>query len=85
MANYTKKNKTSFWQNEHWQTHKSTCFDYVFPFAIKKRYLFKTSYRKIGTIFEIYDFKNRGCLTFLDAARQPYVTSVWFCFFMQGK
>ena len=42
MANYAKKLKTSFWQNERWQKHKSTWFDFVYPFAFKNRYWFKT-------------------------------------------
>ena len=37
----------------------------------KKRYWFKSLFRKIVTIFEICDFNNGGCLTFLVAARQP--------------
>ena len=31
----------------------------------------KRFFRKIGTIFELCDFKNGGRLTFLVAARQP--------------
>ena len=32
----------------------------------------KRFFRKIGFFFfKFYDFKNGGCLTFLDAARQP--------------
>ena len=31
----------------------------------------KRFFRKIGTCFELFDFKNGGCLTFLVAARQP--------------
>ena len=31
----------------------------------------KRFFPKIGTIFELCDFKNGGCLTFLVAARQP--------------
>ena len=31
----------------------------------------KRFFRKIVTIFELCDFKNGGCLTFLVAARQP--------------
>ena len=74
MANYAKKKKkkkTSFWQNERWQKHKSTWFDFVYPFNFKNRYWFKTFFRKLGTIFKLCDFKNGGCLTFLVAARQP--------------
>ena len=71
MANNAQKVKTSFWQNERWQKHKSTWFDFVYPFALENRYLFKTFFQKIGTIFELCDLKNGGCLTFLVAARQP--------------
>ena len=45
----------------------------------------KRFFRKMGTIFELCDFKNRGCLTFLVADCQPYITAVWFWFSMQGK
>ena len=38
MANYAKKLKASFWQNERWQKHKSTWFDFVYPFAFKNQY-----------------------------------------------
>ena len=31
----------------------------------------KCFFRKIGAMFELCDFKNGGCLTFLVAARQP--------------
>ena len=31
----------------------------------------KRFFRKIGTIFELCDIKNGGCLTFIVAARQP--------------
>ena len=31
----------------------------------------KRFFRKIGTIFELCDFKNGGCLTFLVIDRQP--------------
>ena len=57
MANYTKTLKTSFGQNERWQKHKSTWFDFVYPFALRNRYWFKTFFPKIGTIYELCDFK----------------------------
>ena len=62
MANYTKTLKTSFWQNERWQKHKRTWFNFVYPFALRNRYWFKTFFRKKGTIFEVCDFKNGGLL-----------------------
>ena len=31
----------------------------------------KRFFRKIGTLFNLCDFENGGCLTFLVAARQP--------------
>ena len=71
MDNYAKTLKTSFGQNERWQKHKSTWFDFVYPFALRNRYWFKTFFRKKGTNFELCDIKNWGCFTYLVAARQP--------------
>ena len=64
-ANYVqKKLTTSLRQNESWQKHNIAWFDFVNLFG------FKRFFRKIGTILELCDIKNGGCLRILVAARQ---------------
>ena len=53
------------------QKHKRKWFDFVYLFAFKNRYWFKTFFRNIGAIFELCDIKNGSCLKFLVAASQP--------------
>ena len=79
MANYAKKKLRRHFDKMNVDRHIK------FPVLILSSFLLSKTdiclqrfFHKICTIFEFCDFKNRDCLTFLVAARQPYVTAVFF-------